>query len=129
MRNKSIIVLLAYSAMISLFVLGCYRSDVNTEQELFVTSGESVYRTYEQALLCAEEILSVFDSNFPTKSLEERKIKTGSCITTELTKSSTDRCDTLAYVFNFDNNEGFTIIAANKSLPPMLAIARRARLA
>ena len=72
--------------------------------------------------MCAEEILSVFDSNFPTKSLEERKIKTGSCITTELTKSSTDRCDTLAYVFNFDNNEGFTIIAANKSLPPMLAI-------
>lgn len=122
MNKTSIIGLLTITA--TLFS-SCSRSDINIEPKGLVCPSESVLRTYDQALSCAEELLLVLESKIPTKSREGRRIETGSCITTESTKSSSDKRDTLAYVFNFENNEGFAIIAANKVLPPMLAITEK----
>lgn len=123
MKRTSAFVIVTFTATLRLF-FSCSRSD-NIEQECLSNPSESVLRTYDQALSCAEELLLVLESKIPTKSREGRRIEAVSCITTESTKSSSNKRDTLAYVFNFENNEGFAIIAANKVLPPMLAITEK----
>lgn len=109
----------------ALLLLAFSCASERTANEQLTIPVHTDYRTYSQALSCAEELLAVFESKFATKGNVSRRIEFGTCITRKTTKSVDGKRDSLAYVFNFENNEGFAIIAANKSIPPMLAITEK----
>lgn len=80
------------------------------------------YRNYEQAKAIAEQSINLVEET-ATKSGIRRKIESVQCITeVNITKGNTASEDTLMYVFNFAGNEGFSLIAAEKTKRPVLAV-------
>lgn len=61
-----------------------------------------------------------------TRSATARSIRSerGQCVTTPSTRSGVGT-DTLMYVFNFEGDDGFSIIAANRAVDPVLAVAEK----
>lgn len=82
-------------------------------------------RSYDEALLAANNALHNLyngftrsDGNKPTELLPEVKYVVDKPLVTRSTGVSVD---TLMYVFNIENEQGFIIISANKNTPPLLA--------
>lgn len=80
-------------------------------------------RSYEEALSLARKSIALVDRG-QTRSATARSIRSerGQCVTTPSTRSGAGS-DTLMYVFNFENNDGFSVIAANRAVDPVLAVA------
>lgn len=74
-------------------------------------------RSLFEAQECANEALNYFDID--TKG-HVKRIISSECVTNRATKSAGE--DTLCYIFNFENEEGFAIINANKRLDPFICI-------
>ena len=82
----------------------------------------SIYRSYAEAHDWAEYSINLLDQT-NTKSSKTRELELGICYAVPSTRSvENNGIDTLIYVFNFKNNEGFSIIAANKNTPPLVAV-------
>lgn len=82
-------------------------------------------RSYEEALSLAWKSIALVDRG-QTRSATARSIRSerGQCVTTPSTRSGAGS-DTLMYVFNFENNDGFSVIAANRAVDPVLAVAEK----
>ena len=82
-------------------------------------------RSYEEALSLARKSIALVDRG-QTRSATARSIRSerGQCVTTPSTRSGAGS-DTLMYVFNFENNDGFSVIAANRAVDPVLAVAEK----
>lgn len=83
-------------------------------------------RSYEEALSLARKSITLVDRG-QTRSATARSIRSerGQCITIPSTRSSESQADTLMYIFNFEGNDGFSIIAANRAVDPILAVAEK----
>lgn len=83
-------------------------------------------RSYEEALSLARKSIALVDRG-QTRSATARSIRSerGQCITIPSTRSSESQADTLMYIFNFEGNDGFSIIAANRAVDPILAVAEK----
>ena len=103
----------------------CEKQTCNPSNDTFVLSFKpsfGFFRSYAEAEDWAKYSISLLD-NVPTKSGNCREIESGMCYGFPAAKSGDlHNNDSLIYVFNFKNNEGFTIIAANKENPPLVAI-------
>ena len=82
-------------------------------------------RSYEEALSLARKSIALVDRG-QTRSATARSIRSerGQCVTTPSTRSGAGS-DTLMYVFNFEDNDGFSVIAANRAVDPVLAVAEK----
>lgn len=82
----------------------------------------STVRSYKEAKEIAEFSLSLIE-NVATKSGDTRRLEPAQCFVKRSAKTKTGGGkDTLLYVFNFANDEGFSIIAANKNTSPLIAV-------
>ena len=81
-------------------------------------------RSYEEALAIAEQSISLLESGDETRA-QRRVIRgDGQCVTRATTRSG-GVADTLFYIFNFENNEGFSVVAANRNVSPLIAVTEQ----
>lgn len=81
-------------------------------------------RTYDEALAIAEDALKMVDGD-DTRSANKRRImrNSGQVVSLPVTRGGEDVGEQpIMYVFNNENNEGFTIVAAEKSRQPLIAV-------
>ena len=83
-------------------------------------SPESV-RSLRIAMDWADKSIALLDGG-KTKSGSARKIESWNALVVPGTKSGKTESDTLLYVFNFADSQGFSIIAANSGVKPILAV-------
>lgn len=81
----------------------------------------SATRSLEEAKAWALKSISFIETE-DTKAEDARSIESWNMLTLPNTKSDGDGVDTLIYVFNFADSLGFSIIAANQSVSPILAV-------
>lgn len=85
-------------------------------------------RSYEEALQIAQSSIQMVDGQAQTRAASPRKIAlndTKVCKLDAKTRTSSDVNDTLMYVFNFEDNQGFAIISANKNTEALIAVTEK----
>ena len=103
-----------------LFLLSCNKEGITGQAEHAVErqSCLSFTRTASDAKELALSASSLLDNE--TKGMH-RKVGSAICIVATDTKSSTSS-DTLMYVFNYDNDEGFAIVNADARMDPFICV-------
>ncbi len=98
------------------------KEEFNNSEELN-NMGESLKITPEQAI---QNALSYMEEIYP----ETRSLKRGDCVVTSLRRkitrslqSNQEYPDTMYYIINFSNDNGFVIMGADRRLPKLLAIS------
>lgn len=83
-------------------------------------------RSYDEALSLAQQSIALVDKG-KTRSARSRRIvsRRGQCVTMPTTRGGQSLTDTLMYVFNFEDNDGFSVIAANRAVDPVLAVTEK----
>lgn len=122
---KTKLLLLTFAA----FIAACSNQDQLDADSAISNSQENkdAFRNYEEALLIAEASINMFDNNsVPTRNHNKsRKIKRSErkAYTNDIkTRAISADKDTLIYIFNFENNEGFALVSASKNTEALLAI-------
>lgn len=87
-------------------------------------------RSYEEALRIAENAIGMLeDSKSSTRSTEKcRKINLSEnkvIMRDAKTRGESGASDSLIYVFNFENNEGFALVSASKNTEGLLAVTEQ----
>ena len=87
-------------------------------------------RSYDEALKIAENAIDMLESSkSSTRSKKKcRKIdftQNKVIMSEPKTRAELDDCDSLIYVFNFENNEGFALVSASKSTEGLLAVTEK----
>lgn len=101
----------------------CYSISKENESTELSTS---ITRSYDEALKIAEVALDALE-NKDTRSTKRRVIKSseGQTVMHQVTRGGTTSEEPIMYVFNNENNEGFTVIAANRSQRPIIAVTEK----
>lgn len=83
-------------------------------------------RSYEEALAIAEEALKLVDGE-DTRSSNHRVIKRneGQVVMRSTTRGGETEEEPVMYIFNNEENEGFTVVAANRGVEPIIAVTER----
>ena len=84
-------------------------------------------RTYDEALAIAEDALKMVDGD-DTRSANKRRImrNSGQVVSLPVTRGGEDVGEQpIMYVFNNENNEGFTVVAADRSQQALVAVTER----
>ncbi len=87
----------------------------------------SSIRSYEEALQIAQASIQMVDGQAQTRAASSRRISLSDskvCLGGGITRSEAEN-DTLMYVFNFEDNQGFAIISANKNTEALIAITEK----
>lgn len=101
----------------------CVPNEEKSEDSAVVLSST---RSYEEALVLAQESIGIVDrAETRAASLRRIRAERGQCVTEKCTRNGESTTDTLMYVFNFENNAGFSVIAANRAIAPVLAVTER----
>lgn len=85
-------------------------------------------RSYEDALKIAQTSITLLENPSTTRSVSSRKIDTNKTKIykgNSRTRSESIGNDTLLYVFNFERDEGFAVIAAPKNVEPIIAVIEK----
>lgn len=123
MKTKIILIIIAA------FLVGCSNQDSieleNTIADMQDNNNDIL--SYEEALSIAESSISMLDHNSAsTRSHEKsRKINCSEkkAYTNNIkTRADSDDNDTLIYVFNFEDNDGFALVSASRNTEALLAI-------
>lgn len=88
----------------------------------------SEMRSFEEALQIAQNSISLLNNGEATRASSIRKINLADCkavMRDASTRSSEGSNDTLMYVFNFEDNQGFAIVSASKSTEGLLAVTEK----
>ena len=118
MRNINFILL---SISIVLFV-GCTNVDDFQETEISQQSNQNKI-TKNEAVNIADKILK---KSALTRTPAEAKVSFDFVISNKSPKTrSASISDTLAYIINYANDEGFAIISTNKNVFPVLAFSEK----
>lgn len=93
-----------------------------TSTELAIVNSKTT-RSYDEALKIAEDALQLVDGD-DTRATKRRVIKRteGQTVMRSVTRGSEAAEEPIMYIFNNENDEGFTIIAANKDYEPLIAV-------
>ncbi len=93
------------------------------EQNQSVELVNSNTRSYDEALAIAEDALKLLESD-KTRSTTKRVIKRneGQIVMRPVTRGGEASEEPMMYVFNNEDNQGFTIVAADRSQQPLIAV-------
>lgn len=116
-------------AVVAVAVTACQKDVVynNTPKESeSVELAQSNTRTYDEALEIAEDALKLLEGE-DTRSAKRRVIKRneGQVVMRPVTRGSETSEEPIMYVFNNENDEGFTVVAANRSQQPLIAVTEQ----
>lgn len=119
--------LLLSLAVVAVAAISCqkdivYNDNVKEKESVELTAT----RSYDEALKIAEDALSLLDG-IETRSGKERVIKRteGQTVMRPVTRGSETTEEPIMYVFNNENDEGFTIVAADRSQQPLIAVTEQ----
>lgn len=119
--------LLLSLAVVAVAAMSCqkdvvYNDNVKEKESVELTAT----RSYDEALKIAEDALSLLDG-IETRSGKERVIKRteGQTVMRPVTRGSETTEEPIMYVFNNENDEGFTIVAADRSQQPLIAVTEQ----
>ncbi|MBO7544585.1 MAG: Spi family protease inhibitor, partial [Bacteroidales bacterium] len=110
----------------SIIVFSCKKS--NVECEIMAPSDSVIIpipvstRSLDDAKNWAQRSISLSEGHNTKSCRAVRKIESCETITKNITKSDGSIPDTLMYVFNFADSLGFSIIAADPNIKPILAV-------
>lgn len=118
------------SFLIMLFIVSCDNQNEYIEQPTLSQNNDVFYngntRSLEEAIAIAEESLPILNDKPSTRSsYKERTInqKDVHILRNSITRTSSDNAqDTLMYIINFDDGQGFAVISANRNTEGLLAI-------
>ena len=118
--------LLLTLAVVAVAVASCQKDVVyhdTPEQNQSVELAYSNTRSYDEALEIAEGALKLLDGD-DTRSTTKRVIKRseGQTVMRPVTRGGEVNDEPIMYVFNNEDNQGFTIIAADRSQQPIIAV-------
>lgn len=122
--------LLFFVAVLATFGYGCTSQEPEitspkvdeTPQNVIVTT--SSIRTLEEAAAIARDAVGMLPA--PTSRSYARTFNiTNTKILKNTSPSRGVTTDTLMYVFNFDNEQGYAIVAANRNLEPLVAVTEQ----
>lgn len=112
------------AALVAMFAISCQK-DFN-EPQVSAQNEEQVaqtfIRSYDEALKIAEEAVAMVD-DATTRTSKPRKIMSncGQIVTLPVTRSGETSEEPIMYIFNNEDNAGFTVVAANRSHPSVIA--------
>lgn len=83
-------------------------------------------RSFNDALTIAQKAISLISSE-DTRTNSDRQIDLSQtcAVMSENTRSSNNKQDTLMYIFNFANDQGFAIVPKSKNAPELLAVTTK----
>lgn len=85
-------------------------------------------RSYDEALQIAQNSISLLNNGEDTRASSTRKINLAdskAVLRDATTRSSDGGNDTLMYVFNFEDNQGFVIVSASRRTEDLLAVTEK----
>lgn len=111
-----------------LLITACTRQDGIETITTNSNNDISTIRSYEEALKIAQDAIPILEKKSTTRGKSKsRKIDLNENKVFKLdakTRTQTSN-DTLIYVFNFENNEGFALVSASKNTEGLLAITEK----
>lgn len=111
--------------VVPVLLIGCFKQPVVEQtKEMPIILKTGLYRGLQEAESFALEAISILEESLPTRSGLARTIASKVCYSMPATKSGA-ASDSLFYVFNFSNKEGFAIIAADRRVSPIIAITEQ----
>lgn len=117
-------------AIVALAATSCQQevvfSDTPKEPHSIELAESATTRSYDEALEVAEEALKLLDGD-NTRTSHSRVIKRneGQTVMRPVTRGGETAEEPIMYVFNNENDEGFVIVAANKSVQPLIAVTEK----
>lgn len=102
-----------------------YTEISHTKDERLIMSEYSEHRTYEEALVIAQDAIGMLENSVSTRSAKSRTVNTSDVeyILNISETRSANSIDTLMYVFNYDDNAGFAVVSANRATEELIAVA------
>ncbi|MBR2368450.1 MAG: C10 family peptidase [Alistipes sp.] len=121
--------LLSLSALVAIFAISCQQelnNDVVVDNNTTTITDLNPYRSYDEALQIAEESIAIIEGKGTTRANAQRRIAKdkGQVIRTETTRSGGGG-EPVAYVFNFEEEQGFAVIAADERFDPVIAVTEQ----
>lgn len=118
--------LLLTLAVVAVAVTSCQKEVVYNDapdQNQSVVLVNSNTRSYEEALAIAEDAITLLEGD-DTRSTTKRVIKRkeGQTVMRPVTRGSEMSEEPIMYVFNNEDNQGFTVVAADRSQQPLIAV-------
>lgn len=113
--------------MLSCIVLltgGCRKSEGDPAPQL-PEKRVSFVRSYDEAHALALQSIGLLDGVPATRGAAPRTIASGDCVVVPGTRAAGGTTDTLLYVFNFADDASFSIIAADASADPLIAVTEK----
>ena len=114
---------------LALFALACTENDISNVITLKKDdNSKSSIRSFDEALEIAQASIVMVDGQAKTRAASPRKIALSESKVYKLdakTRTSSEMNDTLMYVFNFENNQGFAIISANRNAEALIAVTEK----
>ena len=110
---------LGFMFFIAMIAISCNSNEILLQSVKAPLPLTSTIRSVSEAYSIASSAIALLDEDDQTKGTNERKIISTQTFSLP-TKASSQ--DTVLYVFNFNDNRGFSIVAANRNVPPLVAI-------
>lgn len=122
------------STLVVLSLAGCNETDDLISIDTLGTTSpkQSQLRSYEEAKFIALQSISILDSDYDnsvttrgissSRTLQDKATYVVCADPCETRLSESFDNDTLMYVFNFENNQGFAIVSASLQTEPLLAV-------
>ena len=100
--------------------------EVNITPKPQVSVETTSTRSYDEALKVAEDAIELLEGE-NTRSAKKRIIKRseGQTVIRPVTRGSEATEEPIMYVFNYENDEGFAIVAADRSQQPLIAVTEQ----
>lgn len=116
-------------AIVAVAATSCQQEETYTRTQPETQNSEIAdpqTRSYEEALAIAEEALKLVDGE-DTRSSNHRVIKRneGQVVMRPTTRGGETEEEPIMYIFNNENDEGFTVVAANRGVEPIIAVTER----
>ena len=125
MKSKSFVM---FAAIVMMTACTTNEDELGLSPEQPAKHSLSEMRSYEEALQIAQNSISLLNSGEATRASSIRKINLAdfkAVMRDASTRSSEGSNDTLMYVFNFEDNQGFAIVSASKSTEGLLAVTEK----
>ena len=99
---------------------------VPSDQERTDVEISTNYRSYDEALDIAVDAIETFYGN-DTRHAGKRRViqERGQVVMRSATRSNVTDDEPLMYIFNNEDNMGFTIVSANRSTQPLIAVTEQ----
>lgn len=125
MRTSGSVKAFVCLVFVLLFAAACSDFDEGAADTPQEPAPRSLFRSYDEALSLAEGSIALVERSATRSGRSRRIAGPGQCVTVPATRSGASQTDTLLYVFNFEDGNGFSVIAANRAVDPVLAVAEQ----